>query len=335
MKKNKTIQVALLMMSLIAYPASASMSGADASSNGLTMQQQPSLCKGVVVDTSGEPLMGASIVVKGTTNGTVTGIDGNFNLSGVKKGSRLVISFIGFMPKEIIWNGSPIKVELTEDNKTLDEVVVVGFGTQKKENLTGSVSQVKMADVLGDRPVTNAAAALQGAMPGLTIGGGTGPGQSKSFNIRGTLSINGGSPLVLIDNVEGDISLLNPDDIESVSVLKDAASSAIYGARAAGGVILVTTKRPKDKSKINLNYNFNMGWERSLNVLEQSSLTEYLDAYMEAGYTNSYWAGNGDVEKWRDYLQQYKQNPSSLSTVGDGILKDSDGRVYWLSEKHV
>lgn len=335
MKKNKTIQVALLMMSLIAYPASASMSGADASSNGLTMQQQPSLCKGVVVDTSGEPLMGASIVVKGTTNGTVTGIDGNFNLSGVKKGSRLVISFIGFMPKEIIWNGSPIKVELTEDNKTLDEVVVVGFGTQKKENLTGSVSQVKMADVLGDRPVTNAAAALQGAMPGLTIGGGTGPGQSKSFNIRGTLSINGGSPLVLIDNVEGDISLLNPDDIESVSVLKDAASSAIYGARAAGGVILVTTKRPKDKSKINLNYNFNMGWERSLNVLEQSSLTEYLDAYMEAGYTNSYWAGNGDVEKWRDYLQQYKQNPSSLSTVGDGILKDSDGRVYWLSEKNM
>ena len=140
---------------------------------------------------------------------------------------------------------------------------------------------------------------------------------------------------MLIDNVEGDISLLNPDDIESVSVLKDAASSAIYGARAAGGVILVTTKRPKDKSKINLNYNFNMGWERSLNVLEQSSLTEYLDAYMEAGYTNSYWAGNGDVEKWRDYLQQYKQNPSSLSTVGDGILKDSDGRVYWLSEKNM
>lgn len=331
MKKNKTFPVALFMASLVACPASASMSA----STFQQTQQQAAPCKGVVLDASGEPLVGVSIVVKGTSTGTVTGINGDFNIKDVKRGSRIVVSFIGFTSKEVVWNGSPLNITLSEDNKTLEEVVVVGFGTQKKENLTGSVSQVKMADVLGDRPVTSAAAALQGAMPGLTIGGGTGPGQSKSFNIRGTLSINGGSPLVLIDNVEGDISLLNPDDIESVSVLKDAASSAIYGARAAGGVILVTTKRPKDKSKINLNYNFNVGWENSLNVLEQSTLTEYLDAYMEAGYTNSYWAGNGDVSKWRDYLQQYKQDPSSLKTVGDGILKDEDGRVYWLSEKNM
>jgi TonB-dependent SusC/RagA subfamily outer membrane receptor len=147
---------------------------------------------------------------------------------------------------------------LKEDSRQLEEVIVVGFGTQKKENLTGSVSQVSMDEVLGDRPVTSAAAALQGAMPGLTIGGGSGPGQSKSFNIRGTLSINGGSPLVLIDNVEGDINMLNPEDIESVTVLKDAASSAIYGARAAGGVVLVTTKRPKSGTNFNLNYNFNV-----------------------------------------------------------------------------
>ncbi len=331
MKKNKTFPVALFMASLVACPASASMS----TSTFQQTQQQASPCKGVVLDASGEPLVGVSVVVKGTTTGTVTGVNGDFSIKDVKRGSRIVVSFIGFTSKEVVWNGSPLNITLSEDNKTLEEVVVVGFGTQKKENLTGSVSQVKMADVLGDRPVTSAAAALQGAMPGLTIGGGTGPGQSKSFNIRGTLSINGGSPLVLIDNVEGDISLLNPDDIESVSVLKDAASSAIYGARAAGGVILVTTKRPKDKSKINLNYNFNVGWESSLNVLEQSSLTEYLDAYMEAGYTNSYWAGNGDVSKWRDYLQQYKQDSSSLNTVGDGILKDEDGRVYWLSEKNM
>ncbi len=331
MKKNKTFPVALFMASLVAYPASASVP----SSTYQQTQQQTSPCKGVVLDASGEPLVGVSVVVKGTTTGTVTGVVGDFNISGVKRGSRIVVSFIGFTSKEVVWNGSPLNITLEEDNKTLEEVVVVGFGTQKKENLTGSVSQVKMADVLGDRPVTSAAAALQGAMPGLTIGGGTGPGQSKSFNIRGTLSINGGSPLVLIDNVEGDISLLNPDDIESVSVLKDAASSAIYGARAAGGVILVTTKRPKEKSKLNLNYNFNVGWESALNVLEQSSLTEYIDAYLEAGYTNSYWAGNGDVSKWRTYLQQYKQNPSSLNTVGDGILKDEDGRVYWLSEKNM
>ena len=331
MKKNKTLPVALLLTSLVAYSASASASAPRFQQT----QQQASPCKGIVVDASGEPLVGVSVIVKGSTNGTVTGVDGDFNINNVKRGSRIVVSFIGFTSKEVVWNGSPLNITLTEDNKTLEEVVVVGFGTQKKENLTGSVSQVKMADVLGDRPVTNAAAALQGAMPGLTIGGGTGPGQSKSFNIRGTLSINGGSPLVLIDNVEGDIDLLNPDDIESVSVLKDAASSAIYGARAAGGVILVTTKRPKEKSKLNLNYNFNVGWESALNVLQQSSLTEYIDAYLEAGYTNSYWAGNGDVSKWRDYLQQYKQNPSSLNTVGDGILKDEDGRVYWLSEKNM
>ncbi len=261
MNKNKTFPVALLMTSLVAFPASASPDNATISN--LATQQQTSPCKGVVVDTSGEPLVGVSIVVKGTSNGTVSSIDGDFSINNVKEGTRLVVSFIGFSSKEVVWNGTPLKITLTEDNKTLDEVVVVGFGTQKKENLTGSVAQVKMSDVLGDRPVTNAAAALQGAMPGLTIGGGTGPGQSKSFNIRGTLSINGGSPLVLIDNVEGDISLLNPDDIESVSVLKDAASSAIYGARAAGGVILVTTKRPKDKAKLNLNYNFNVGWEFS------------------------------------------------------------------------
>ncbi len=306
-----------------------------ATSNSVTAIQQAGKCTGIVKDTKGEPLVGVSVVVTGTTRGSITDLDGRFHLDGVKKGQKLSVSFIGYQTQEVVWNGQPLNIQLKDDDQTLDEVVVVGFGTQKKENLTGSVAQVKMSEVLGDRPVTSAAAALQGAMPGLTIGGGTGPGTTKSFNIRGTLSINGGSPLVLIDNVEGDISLLNPDDIESVSVLKDAASSAIYGARAAGGVILVTTKRPKDQSKINLNYNFNVGWERSLNVLEQSSLTEYLDAYIEAGYTNSYWAGNGDVSKWREYLQQYKQNPSSLNTVGDGIYKDEDGRVYWLSEKNM
>ena len=155
---------------------------------------------------------------------------------------------------------------------------------------------------------------------------------AKSLNIRGTLSINGGAPLVLIDNVEGDLSTLNPDDIESVTVLKDAASSAIYGARAAGGVILVSLKHPKSNEHFSANYNFNVGWEQTANFLKQSSLREYLDAYLEAGYSNSYWAGSGEVSKWRDYLDKYKQDPSSVSTVGDGIFQDADGKVYWLNE---
>ena len=288
---------------------------------------------GMVKDALGEPLIGASVVQKGTSNGTVTDLDGRFKVD-VPAGATLVVSYVGFTETEV--KASPnMTVTLQNNAKAIDEVVVVGYGTQKKANLTGSVAQVKMSDVLGDRPVVNAAAALQGAMPGLTIGGGSGPGFAKSMNVRGTLSINGGAPLVLIDNVEGDISSLNPEDIESVSVLKDAASSAIYGARAAGGVILVTLKRPQSDARFTANYNFNVGWEKSLNHLEQASLMQYLDAYIEAGYSNSYWAGNGDVSKWRNYLQQYQNDPSSIATVGDGIFKDTDGRVYWLSEKNL
>ncbi|HEY9543804.1 SusC/RagA family TonB-linked outer membrane protein [Prevotella sp.] len=296
-------------------------------------REQATTVSGKVVDVAGEPLIGATILEKGTSNGVITDLDGHFSIK-VPVGTTLVVSYVGFNAKELRAAHNMV-VTLSGDAKALDEVVVVGYGTQKKANLTGSVSQVKMDEVLGDRPVVNAAAALQGAMPGLTIGGGSGPGFAKSLNVRGTLSINGGSPLVLIDNVEGDISALNPEDIESVTVLKDAASSAIYGARAAGGVILVTLKHPKSNDRFTANYNFNLGWEKSLNRLEQASLMEYLDAYLEAGYSNSYWAGNGDVAKWRDYLGQYQQNPSSVNTVGDGILKDEDGRVYWLSEKNL
>lgn len=308
---------------------------ATSTSSKAVHQQETKKIQGLVKDIFGEPIIGASVVIKGTTNGTITGLDGEFSLNNVEKGSVIQVSFIGYQTQEIAWNGQPLTLTLKEDSRQLEEVIVVGFGTQKKENLTGSVSQVSMDEVLGDRPVTSAAAALQGAMPGLTIGGGSGPGQSKSFNIRGTLSINGGFPLVLIDNVEGDINMLNPEDIESVTVLKDAASSAIYGARAAGGVVLVTTKRPKSGTNFNLNYNFNVGWEKPINVLEQASLLEYIDAYQVAGYTQTYWAGNGDVAKWRDYLVQYKKDPSSLNTIGDGIYKDTDGRVYWLSEKNI
>ncbi len=212
---------------------------------------------------------------------------------------------------------------------------MVGYGTQKKVNLTGSVSQVKMEEVLGERPLINAVAALQGAIPGLTISGGSSPSQTKSFSIRGNLSINGGSPLVLIDNVEGDINNINPDDIESITVLKDAASSAIYGARAAAGVILVTTKQPKSGTKFTLNYNNNIGFLNSINCPEQASLTDYINAYIEAGYNGNYWAGNGDVTKWKEYLAQYKANPSALKTIGEGILPDGNNVYYFLNETDI
>ena len=292
--------------------------------------QQENTCLGSIVDNLGEPVVGASVLVKGTLNGTISDVDGRFSLKHVRPGSILVVSYVGYLSQEIVWDGTTLRITLAKDTQMLDDVVVVGFGTQKKVDLTGAVSQVKMADVLGDRPVINAAAALQGAMPGLVVSGASGPGQQKSFNIRGTLSINGGSPLVLIDNVEGDLSALNPDDIESVSVLKDASSAAIYGARAACGVILVTTKHPKGESKINIDYGFNLGWERAISHPEQAALTDYIAAYEEAGFSNQYWAGNGDISRWKELLQQYQAG--TLQGVREnGIFAEGD-KVYYLKE---
>lgn len=297
--------------------------------------QQDGVCKGVVKDNQGETVIGASVVVKGSTNGTITGLDGDFTLDNVKRGDVIQISYIGYVSQEVVWQGTPLNITLKEDSQTLEEVVVVGFGSQKKANLTGSVSQVKMDDVLGERPVTNVKNALQGSMPGLMVSGGASPGEAKSFNIRGTVSINGMNPLVLIDNVEGDIDLLNPEDIESVTVLKDAASSAIYGARAAAGVILITTKKAKKGEKFNLNYNANFGFQTSINSPKQASLDEYLRAYQAAGFSETYYAGNGSVSKWREYLAGYKENPAAYPTMGDGIYIGEDGAPYYLNDKDV
>ena len=308
------------------------------------VQQQNGICKGVVKDATGEPVIGASVVVKGTTNGTITDIDGNFTISGVKKGATIEVSFVGYVTQNLTWNGQTLTVTLKDDTQALDEVVVVGFGSQKKANLTGAVTTVKMDEVLGDRPLAKAADALQGAVPGLLVSsGGNSVGSSKSFQIRGAYSLGiqnsdgtyGASvaPLVLIDNVEGDIDMLNPDDIESITVLKDAASSAIYGARAAGGVILVTTKRPKGDTRFQLNYNNNFAFANAINLPKQTSLETYLHAYQDAE-GDQYWSlGAPSVSRWLELLEQYKQNPGSLEVKGDGIFKDADGALYYLNEK--
>lgn len=217
--------------------------------------QQQENCNGVVKDATGETVIGASIIVKGTTNGTVTDLDGNFTLPGVKVGDVIQISFIGFQTQEIKWNGKPLTVILKEDSQALEEVVVVGYGTQKKVNLTGAVSMTE-GDMLEDRPIANLAQGLQGAIPNLNITMPSGnPNATATFNVRGITSLNGGSALILVDGVEtNDISLLNPQDIESVSVLKDASSAAVYGARAAFGVVLITTKKGKKDQKVTVNY---------------------------------------------------------------------------------
>ena len=203
--------------------------------------QQQSTCTGVVKDAAGETVIGASVVVKGTANGTITGLDGDFSLSGVKKGDIIQISFVGYKTQEIVWNGQNLEITLKDDSQILDEVVVVGYGTQKKVNVTGAVSMVD-SEALASRPVSNVSQALQGQIPGLNMSVSSSGGSldaTMNFNIRGTGTLGSGSsasPLVLIDGVEGDMNTLNPNDIENISVLKDASSSSIYGARAAFGV---------------------------------------------------------------------------------------------------
>ena len=331
-KRFKTVSMMLFLLGAITGTAYAAPSSVNADDVRIT--QQSGTCTGVVKDASGETVIGASVVVKGTTNGTITDFDGAFSLSNVKKGDVIQISFVGYKTQEVVWNGNPLSIVLKDDAQALEEVVVVGFGSQKKTNLTGSVAQVKMSEVLGDRPITNVKNALQGSIPGLMVSGGASPGESKSFQIRGTVSINGMSPLVLIDNVEGNIDLINPEDIESISVLKDAASSAIYGARAAAGVILVTTKKAKRGEKFSLNYNNNFGFSTSINRPEQASLTEYLRAYQAAGIGDTYYAGGGSVTRWVELLNQYQQDPSSLEIQGDGLYTEN-GKVYFMNDKDV
>lgn len=205
--------------------------------SGTNIVQQGSVCRGVVKDATGETIIGASIVVEGTKTATVTDLDGNFELPNVSKGATIVISYVGYQTERLVWNGQSLDVTLKDDTKLLDDVVVVGYGTQKKVNLTGAVSMID-SDVLESRPVSNVSQALQGQIPGLNMSISNSGGEldaTMNFNIRGAGTINSGSsssPLVLIDGVEGDMNTLNPNDIESISVLKDASSSSIYGARA-------------------------------------------------------------------------------------------------------
>lgn len=232
---------------------------------------------GQVVDAENqEQLIGVSIQEKGTTNGVITDIDGNFTLQ-VTSGSTVVFSYIGY--KSLEMKASDVKgiIKMAEDSETLQEVVVVGYGVQKKVNLSGSVSAIE-GDKIAAKPSSNALAALQGELPGVTITRNSGqPGSETSgMQIRGASSVNKTSTLILIDGIEGDLALVNPNDIESISVLKDAASCAIYGARAAAGVVLVTTKNGTE-GKPRITYNGYYGFNTPGNMPER--LTAWEEQY--------------------------------------------------------
>ena len=231
---------------------------------GTTEQLQAITVTGLVIDTNGEPVIGASVVEKGTTNGIMTDIDGKFTLN-VQTNAILKISFVGYQPQEIKAT-KIMKIILKEDTELLDEVVVVGYGTQKKANLTGAVSTVDVSKSLEARPQSDVSKALQGVVPGLSIINSSGAiNKEPTITIRGTGTLSNeakSNPLIIVDGVPmDDITYLNTQDIENISVLKDAASTSIYGTRAAFGVLLITTKAAKKTDKITINYTNNFAWE--------------------------------------------------------------------------
>lgn len=233
-----------------------------------------------MVDKTGEPVIGANVVIKGTTTGVVTDFDGNFTID-VTTGTILTITYIGYNPMDITVNGQKtLTVTMSENAEALDELVVVGYGTQAKVNLTGAVSTISKEDLV-NRPVTNVSSALQGLTPGVTITSGTGqPGNDAStIRVRGVGTLNNANPYILVDGIEtGTFNSIDPNDIESISVLKDAASAAIYGSKAANGVILVTTKRGKE-GKTTVSYNGNVSFSDVTTLIDRLSSYDYARLY--------------------------------------------------------
>ena len=246
------------------------------------VQQSGKVIQGVITDETGLSVIGANVFVKGTTIGTVTDVEGKFSVEVPSDDAILVISYIGYMEQQI-----PVKkqkswtIVLKEDSQSLDEVVVVGYGTVKRGNLTMSVSSLQ-AGTLENRPVQSVSEALQGQVPGLSVTSSGRPGEAAKMQLRGATSLNeSGSPLVLVDGVPGEFDYLNVDDIENVTVLKDAASAAIYGSRAAHGVILVTTKRGKT-GKPTFRYNGSVGINTPTDMPKVMSSADYARVLNEA-----------------------------------------------------
>ncbi len=243
--------------------------------------QDSRIITGLVTDEKGEPIIGANVREKGTANGVVTDVNGYFSLN-ISENTVLQISYIGYIGQEIaVRNQTNITIILKEDLQSLEEVVVIGYGTQKKGSIATSISSVK-SEMLQNRPVQTLGEAIQGQVPGLSVVSSGRPGQAPSISLRGATSLNGvGSPLVLVDGVPSDFNYLNPEDIESINVLKDAASAAIYGSRAANGVLLITTKRGKT-GKPSFRYNGSVGVNTPTALPETLSSATYARAINEA-----------------------------------------------------
>ncbi|MDW7695736.1 TonB-dependent receptor [Flammeovirgaceae bacterium SG7u.111] len=281
-----------------------------------TAKSQATLISGTITDANdGAPLVGATVLIKGTTQGVVTDLDGNFKLQ-VEKGKVLLVSFIGFVTQEIeVGSQTFFEITMASDALSLDEIVVVGYGEQKKENLSGAVDAIDK-QTLASRPIQTLAQGLQGISPNLNIDYLSGePGTAPNFNIRGFTSINGGQPLIIVDGVPMDareINTISPNDVENISVLKDASSAAIYGARAAYGVILITTKT-KSTEGVSLSYSNNFSWNKPT-VLPNKVTDPYIYLRVrETSTDNTPWDNQNYSDQTYQYAKEKSDNPSTPS----------------------
>lgn len=330
----------------LAYPSLTASAASETSALSLT-QQQAKQVRGHVQDAYG-PVIGASVIEKGTKNAAVTDLDGNFTIN-VRPGATLVISYLGYKTEELtVGSSSSVTVTMSEDNTSLDEVVVVGYGIQKKKLVTGATVEVKGEDI-SSRNTVSALSALQNQSPGVNIVAASGkPGDGFKVNIRGAGTNGDTAPLYVIDGVAGgDINSVNPADIERIDVLKDAASSAIYGARAANGVILVTTKQGK-QGKIQVSYDGYVGWQNIVRMPDMLTAKEYMDVqdmtnynsgqapfdwskYLDADLLEAYRNGSNPGTNWLELLRNKNALTTSHSISvagGSEMSKFSTGLGY-------
>ena len=356
LKQIKSVSTLLLLMGT-SVGTSYAASYSDMASINVT--QQNGVCHGVIKDSNGETVIGASVLVKGTTNGTITGMEGEFSLSNLKKGDIIQVSFIGYLTQEVKWTGKPLSITLKEDKKTLDEVVVIGYGTQKKADLTGAVANVG-AEKLNTQSNSNIGQALQGKIAGVDIvSQGGAPGSGMKVMVRGIGTLNNSAPLYIVDGMYmSSIDHINPSDIESIDVLKDASSAAIYGSRAANGVVIVTTKsgsNTEGKPVIDLSANIGVtapskyldmldakGWAEVTSVARKAANLPVLDMAKDlASKPNNDWQ---DIMMGPALMQNYNLSikgggkystyyTSAGYTGQDGVMKGTKYNRYTIQNK--
>ncbi|WP_373825227.1 SusC/RagA family TonB-linked outer membrane protein, partial [Bacteroides heparinolyticus] len=275
--KNTNIKYEVLDKNIILTTSQNTVSNTDRA-----ISQQDKNVSGVVTDQNGDPIIGANVMVKGTTNGTITDVDGNFTINNVSQSAILVVSYIGYVTKEIpVGRQQPLRIVLQEDQQTLDEVIVVGYGTMKKSDITGAIASVDK-DKIARQPVANVSSALQGLATGVSVTSNSGsPGSASTIRIRGVGTVNDAEPLFVVDGMPvTDINYLSASDIQSMEILKDASASAIYGSRGANGVILITTKKGA-VDKTTVTFDAYWGSSKLLNNLNLMSGTEWYDLQSE------------------------------------------------------